>query len=89
MCTLKSGNIVFITVEGRGSRGVGIDLKELALAIKKAFPNVVNCINLDGGRSSNMAWTSPNNPSKVYIANPNHMYQYPVGNIITFQKNMF
>ena len=85
VCLLKNGTIIFMTVEGRGERGVGMDLKLLALSIKKTFPDVVNAINLDGGRSSNLAWKAPGT-NTVYVSNPSHLYQYPVGNIITFQK---
>ena len=87
VCVLKNGDVIFLTIEGRGERGVGIDLGTLARSIKKTFPTVVTAINLDGGRSSNLAWRRPQDPSTVYIANPNHLYAYPVGNIITFTKS--
>lgn len=86
VCILKNGDIIFLTVEGRGERGVGIDLATFAKSILKTFPTVITAINLDGGRSSNMAWRAPASPNTVYISNPNHMYSYPVGNIITFSK---
>lgn len=85
-CILKNGDMIFLTIEGRGERGVGIDLAALARTIKKTFPSVVTAINLDGGRSSNLVWRRPQDPSTVYISNPNHLYAYPVGNIITFTK---
>lgn len=83
---LQNATVVFLTVEGRGSRGIGIDLYTLAQSIKQTFPTVVTAINLDGGRSSNIAWRSESDYSTVYISNPDHMYQYPVGNIIVFGK---
>lgn len=86
ICILKNGDYIFLTIEGREERGVGIDLKALSSSIIKNFPNVQTAINLDGGRSSNMAWRTSDNPNNVYISNPNHMYQYPVGNILTFKK---
>jgi hypothetical protein len=83
---LRNGNYVFITVEGRGNRGIGIDLYALALMIKMNLPTAVTAINLDGGRSTNMAWRTITEPNTVYISNPNHAYQYPVGNILMFRK---
>ncbi len=83
---LKNGNYVFLTVEGRGSRGIGIDLYSLSVTIKKNFPNVLTAINLDGGRSTNMAWRTVNQPHVVYFSNPDHVYHYPVGNILVFGK---
>ena len=83
---LRNGNYVFLTVEGRGNRGVGTDLHVLALMIKKFLPTAVTAINLDGGRSTNLAWRTITEPNTVYISNPHHAYQYPVGNILTFRK---
>lgn len=79
-------NYVFITVEGRANRGVGMDLYTLSNIIKLKYPDLLFVINLDGGRSSNVAWRSPLNPGVVAIGNPKHLYQYPVGNILTFTK---
>ena len=83
---LGNGTYVFLTVEGRGNRGVGTDLFVLAKMIKKFLPNAVTAINLDGGRSTNLAWRTVTEPNTVYISNPFHAYQYPVGNILTFRK---
>lgn len=83
-CILRNGDYIFITVEGRARRGIGFDLYSLARTINKSFPDVVSAINLDGGRSSNMAWRSKRYPDKVFISNPDHLYPYPVGNILTF-----
>lgn len=85
-CILENGDYLFLTVEGRGERGIGLDLPSLSSIIKRMYPNVKSAINLDGGRSTNMAWRVPKNPNKVYISNPKHMYQYPVGNLLTFKK---
>ena len=81
---LKNGDYVFLTVEGRGTRGIGIDLYSLSVTIKKNFPNVLTAINLDGGESTNMAWRTTSQPNTVYFSNPGHMYHYPVGNILVF-----
>ena len=83
---LGNGNYVFLTVEGRGNRGVGTDLYILAVMIKYYLPTAVTAINLDGGRSTNLAWRTVTEPNTVYISNPDHAYQYPVGNILTFRK---
>jgi len=83
LCILKNGDYIFITVEGRAKRGIGFDLYSLSQTILKSFPNVIQAINLDGGRSSNMAWRSVEEPDKIYISNPDHVYPYPVGNILT------
>lgn len=83
---LNNGDYVILTVEGRGERGIGMDLYSLAEIIKKAYPNVTKAINLDGGRSSNFAWVGNKELNKIYISNPTHTYQYPVGNILTLTK---
>jgi hypothetical protein len=83
---LRNGNYVFLTVEGRGNRGVGTDLYILAVIIKYYLPTAVTAINLDGGRSTNLAWRTVTEPNTVYISNPRHAYQYPVGNILTFRN---
>ena len=83
---LENGSYVFLTVEGRGNRGVGTDLFVLAKMIKQFLPNAVTAINLDGGTSTNLAWRTVTEPNTVYISNPQHAYQYPVGNILTFRK---
>ena len=85
-CILSDGNYMFITIEGRGNRGIGFDLYTLAKSILLSFPKVVSMINLDGGRSSNIAWRN-HKENKVYISNPDHGYPYPVGNILSLTKN--
>jgi len=87
LAVMNNGDYILITVEGREQRGVGMDLKILAKSIKSTFPNVKTLINLDGGRSSNLAWRSPLDPNTVYITNPAHLYQYPVGNILLFSRS--
>lgn len=84
LCVLSNGDYIFITAEGRGKRGVGFDLYTLALTISENFPNVVDAINLDGGRSSILAWRTVERPDRVYISNADRSYVYPVGNILTF-----
>ena len=84
LAILGDGRVVLITVEGRDQRGVGADLGALADLILILYPNTVVAINMDGGRSSNLVFKRPEEPDKVYISNPDHVYQYPVGNILTF-----
>lgn len=85
LCILRDGTYVFLAVEGRGNRGIGMDLYTLSLTIKESFPDVVSAINLDGGRSSTLAWRTENDKT-VYISNPDRDYVYPVGNILTCLK---
>ncbi len=86
LCILNNGDYMFITVEGRSNRGVGFDLYTMAKSILLSFPKVKTMVNLDGGRSSNIAWRTEKK-DKVYISNPDHVYPYPVGNILTLFKN--
>jgi len=57
----------------------------MAKAILLSFPKVKTMVNLDGGRSSNIAWRTQKG-DKVYISNPDHVYPYPVGNILGIMK---
>lgn len=86
VCILKSGKYIFMTIEGREERGVGIDLSTLSKMLIKEYPDIMTAINLDGGRSSNMTWRGPNKPKEIFVSNPEHLYQYPVGNIIVFKR---
>ena len=75
---LSNGDYMFLTVEGRSKRGIGMDLYGLSKYALENF-DVVNMINLDGGRSSVIAWRDDD---KVYISNADRNYAYPVGNIL-------
>lgn len=75
-------DLVFVYVEGRDDRGIGLDLVDMAI-LAKDF-NADMALNLDGGRSSAIAWRTKDSPENIVTANPNHMNFYPVGNIITF-----
>ena len=86
LCILKDGTYVFLAVEGRGHRGVGMDLHTLASSIMISLPNVEKAINLDGGRSSTLAWRTATEPKTVYISNTDRNYVYPVGNILSILK---
>jgi len=79
---LSNGDYMFITVEGRSNRGVGFDLYTLAKSLLRSFPSIETLVNLDGGRSSVIAWRSENEKDKVYISNPDRLYPYPVGNVL-------
>ena len=77
---------MFITVEGRAKRGYGYDLYSLAQVILNSIPDVLDVINLDGGRSSNMAWRTETELDKVYFSNTERIYPYPNGNIISLLR---
>ena len=83
LAILKNGDYMFVTVEGRGNRGVGFDLYTLSKSLLKSFPNIETLVNLDGGRSSVMAWRTEKEKDKIYISNPDRLYAYPVGNILS------
>ena len=78
-----TGRITFIYVEGRGERGMGMDLAQLAqLCIRLG---AVTAINLDGGMSSHFVWKKPGE-RVIYQLNPEHGITYPVGSIISYVK---
>jgi exopolysaccharide biosynthesis protein len=77
----KSKQIVFVAVEGRTRTSPGADLVTLAqLAYQMGADKA---INLDGGRSSNMAWRTPQS-NEVYTTN--RWSSYVVGNIVALHK---
>ncbi len=55
LCILPHG-YVFVSFEGRGILGDGVDLLLLSQFILKFYPTTISAINLDGGRSSVIAW---------------------------------
>jgi exopolysaccharide biosynthesis protein len=78
----KQNNVYFVYVEGRGARGDGMDLNQLAELCKNNF-NAVTAINLDGGASSQLICKTP---SKIVQFNPDHNFSYPVGTVIAIIK---
>ena len=84
LCLLPD-RYVFISFEGRGVKGYGVDLHLLSRLILKFYPTTISAINLDGGRSSNLAWRT-NYENTVYTSNPDRFYYYPSGNIISLLK---
>jgi exopolysaccharide biosynthesis protein len=84
LCILGNGDYVFVCFEGRSNKGVGIDLEALSRTLLLTYPNIVHAINLDGGRSSVLAWKMNN---VVYCSNPDRFYYYPHGNIIGLFEN--
>jgi hypothetical protein len=84
LCILGNGDYVFVCFEGRSNKGVGIDLESLSRTLLLTYPNIVSAINLDGGRSSVLAWRTNNT---VYCSNPDRFYYYPHGNIIGLFEN--
>ena len=85
LCILPD-SYVFISFEGRGKNGYGVDLLLLSQLILKFYPNTISAINLDGGRSSNLAWRTKDE-NVVYTSNPDRQYAYSSGNIIGLFKN--
>lgn len=76
------GDLVFLYVEGRDDRGVGMNLVELAKIVKSL--GAIDALNLDGGRSSAMAWHTEDDPDVIHMAR--HKTFYPVGDLITITK---
>ncbi len=85
LCILPD-KYVFISFEGRGKNGYGVDLLLLSQFILNFYPNTISAINLDGGRSSNLAWRTAYN-SDVFYSNIDRGYYYPSGSLITCFKN--
>lgn len=77
------GDYAFVVVEGRGNRGDGMDLDLMARLAKSL--KAIDAINLDGGRSSTLAW---NFGTKVYTNNDQRIDKYVAGNIIAMVKPM-
>ena len=77
----EKGDLMFVYVEGRDDRGMGLDMVDLAILAHDLGAEAA--LNLDGGRSSGIAWRSENDPDHLVTANPNHKSFYPVGNIIS------
>ena len=72
--TDSNKNIYLVTVEGRGSRGAGVDLVRMGEIMKGL--GCYNAINLDGGGTSDLLYKLPN--SQCFIdTNPTHKYVYP------------
>lgn len=85
LCITPNGYI-FIVFDGRSLYGDGVDLYEASQIILKKYPNVISAINLDGGRSSVMAWRSMNEPNVVYNNSNFRNYYYPAGYVIGLKK---
>lgn len=82
----NDGSIIFVYVEGRGARGSGMDMVQLANYCEYlgTFHNgTKHAINLDGGMSSNIVWRSD---EYIKSTNPEHQFTYPVGTIISCVK---
>jgi hypothetical protein len=78
------GTVLLIYVEGRGSRGAGMDLAMLAdLCVHYG---AVKAINLDGGQSSQFVWKQPGS-DMIEMSNPDHTYSYPVGTLLSYVIN--
>lgn len=81
----QDNKVVFIRVEGRDNRGVGMDFSQLADLCKSL--NLKDAINVDGGQSSKMTWKKPGeNIVNVAGGNESVLGAYPVGGIIAFVK---
>jgi exopolysaccharide biosynthesis protein len=75
------GDYAFVVVEGRNNRGDGVDL-ELLTQIAK-YLGAIDAINLDGGKSSTLAW---NFNGEVYTNNNQSIEKYVAGNILAMIK---
>lgn len=79
--TNANNDVIIVTIEGRSRRGAGVDCSQLAQICREA--GMVNAINLDGGRSSQLVWREPGS-NEISLAS--HSEGYPVGNIISYCK---
>ncbi|MCP3681764.1 MAG: phosphodiester glycosidase family protein [bacterium] len=82
------GTTLLVTVQGRGTNAAGMDLEQLAQLMVG-----LGChwaINLDGGRSSRMAWRNPGETLVRLSAGAQEGMSaaeaYPVGSVIAFVK---
>jgi len=83
-----AGTTLLVTVQGRGANAAGMDLEQLAQLMVG-----LGChwaINLDGGRSSRMAWRNPGETLVRLAAGAQEGMDaaeaYPVGSVIAFVK---
>lgn len=74
-------NVLFVKIEGRDDRGVGMDLSQLAQFCKTLGAKYA--INLDGGRSSQLIWKASTDD---FITISHTEVAYPVGSILSFIK---
>jgi hypothetical protein len=81
----QDNQVVFIKIEGRDERGVGMDFGQL-IDLSESL-NLKDAINLDGGKSSRITWKKPGT-NIVNIAGglESELSSYPVGTIISFVK---
>lgn len=86
-CMTDEGYL-FIVFDGRSMHGDGVDMYDMSKIILQKFPNVINAINLDGGRSSVAAWRSIENKNVVYNNSNFRNYYYPTGYIIGLKSNI-
>jgi hypothetical protein len=80
--------VYFITIEGRGERGTGMDVSQLGDFLVNEFSTdfgiiIDHAVNLDGGRSSSMTYL---HDDEITIMNPFKKSAYPVGNILSFVR---
>ena len=81
---IRSDNtVILFHVEGRANRGAGMDMAQLAELCRSQ--GVVDAINLDGGRSSQVMWRKPAE-NVIIEAGPTIDAAYPVGSILSFIK---
>ena len=85
LCFTKT-HYLFICFDGRGVYGDGVDLDLMARLILQLFPDVHTAINMDGGRSSIMAFATESEPHTVYHHSHFRNYYYPAGMLIQFKK---
>ena len=79
----KDGETVyFIRIEGREKRGVGMDFVQMGILCQRL--GIHNALNLDGGRSSQMCWKNPGDPT-INVAGIS-LNSYPVGAVMSLVK---
>ena len=79
---LADGTVLIVYVEGRGDRGAGVDCSQLAQLCMSL--GAIFAINLDGGRSSQLAWRQP---GENMISLAKYTSGYPVGNLLSYSKS--
>jgi hypothetical protein len=80
------GRVVMVKVEGRDSRGVGMDLSQLA-QFCRVHLRARHAINLDGGGSSQITWKLPNQDFINITGGAEASKSYLVGSIISLVKD--
>lgn len=76
----------FLSVEGRSESGDGLDMADLAKLLHKL--GATDAVNLDGGRSSKIAWRLESNPGVTWSFHKQALEPYVAGNVIGVVKEI-